>query len=140
MWLVELFEKLKKGFDFPDGAEVCKRLSFMEQYGFKAEVYYSGKMCKIKYSKAGLLIEYYEFYQFREFCVTVYQSSNKSDEFNSVRKYEYGFFYRNVLPLMKTLFNKKRFSNLDLVEFYIRNQIENGERIFEINKDEFINS
>lgn len=140
MWLVEFIKKIRKGFDFPDGAEVCQRLSFLYQYGFKVEDYYSGRMCKIKYLKAGLEIEYYEYYQFREFCVTVRHSPNKSNHFDSVREYDYGFFYKNVLPLMKTRFKKRKFSNLDMVEFYIRNQVEKGEDVFGINKDEFINS
>lgn len=139
MWLTDYIKKYREKYDCPDGAETYRRLGFLEEYGFKGEPSYDGRMCNIKYSKPGLLIEYYEFYQFREFCVTVYKSSDKSDQFDFVKKYEYGFFYRNVLPLMKTRFNKKRFSNLEMVEFYIHNQIENGDSVFGINKDDFIN-
>ena len=139
MWIKELLQKLKERKDFPDGAEVFQRLSFLKEYGFNGELSYDGKQCCVIYSKAGLLIKYFEFYQFNEFWVIVHQSSSKSDQFDSVREYEYGFFYRNVLPLMKTTFNKKRFSNLDLVEFYIHNQIENGDSVFGVNKDEFVN-
>lgn len=120
------------------GKEINQRLMFLKEYGFSCDVISTGAECRIRLSKSGLLIVYSELYQFDEFNIKVYKSFDKSEEYHSVMVYDYGFFYKNVLHLIKAETNRKKFSNIELTEFYIRSKIEKGEDVFGIDINKFI--
>lgn len=121
-----------------NGAQkIYNELKFLEEYFPQSYVSDDNKSLNITFYKYNCAITYHEFPQFGDFNIIV---SNNFEDYNN-KKYKriYGinWIVQNVLPIYKCKMQKKEFSNLELIKFYLNNQIENKKDIFGIEFNEW---
>ena len=114
------------------GLNEYNQLKFLEQYNFKVENHSNGRYTEIYLVNDEVCIVYHKWSQFGD-CI-VFVSNNLQDYQNHkyLRTYNLNWFINNVEPNLKIANPKKRYSFLELVKFYLENQLENNNTIFEV--------
>ena len=100
------------------GLNEYNQLKFLEQYNFKVENHSNGRYTEICLVNDDVCIVYHEWSQFGDCIVFVSNNLQGYQNHKFLRTY-------NLNP-------KKRYSFLELVKFYLENQLENNNTIFEV--------
>ena len=114
------------------GVEEFNRLQFLTEYGFTVENHSNGRFTEIWcISDKGCII-YHEWFQFNDFDIFITSSADDFIKYKYQRTYNLSWLVSNVLPVYKQTFNVKKWEKIDLVEFYLREQIRNRGDVFGI--------
>ncbi len=115
------------------GLKEFNKLKFLTEYGFIVENHSNGRFTEIWcISDKGCII-YHEWLQFNDFDIFITNSTDDYIKYNYQRTYDYNWLIGNVVPIYKQTFNVKKWERIDLVEFYLREQILNHNDVFGIN-------
>ena len=108
------------------------KLNFLTEYGFAIENHSTGSYTEIWcISDYGCII-YHEWPQFNDFEIFVTKSVNDYIKYNYQNTYNYNWLNDNVIPIYKQTFNVNKWEKIDLIEFYLKEQIRNSADIFGI--------
>ena len=114
------------------GLNEYNQLKFLKQYNFKVENHSYGRYIEICLVNDDICIVYHEWSQFGDYIVFVSNSLQDYQNHKYLRTYNLNWFVNNVEPNLKIINPKKRYSFLELVKFYLENQLENNNTIFEV--------
>ncbi len=114
------------------GLDEYNQLKFLEQYNFKVKNHSNGRYMEIYLIYDEICIVYHEWSQFGDCIVFVSNSIQDYQNHKYLRTYNLNWFITNVEPNLKIVNPKKRYSFLELVKFYLENQLENNNTIFEV--------
>ena len=109
-----------------------EQLKFLREYNFKVLNFSNGKYTEICLITDKLCITYHEWPQFNDFNIII--TKTLEDRKNHSYQAVYGdkWFMENVLPKYKQCKNSTKCSRIDLVSFYLHDQLENHRKIFDI--------
>ena len=114
------------------GLDEYNQLKFLEQYNFKVENHSNGRYTEICLINDEGCITYHEGQQFGDYFVFVSNSLQDYKNHKFLRTYNLNWFLNNVNTNLKILNPKKRYSFIELVKFYIVEQIEKSGEFFGI--------
>lgn len=109
-----------------------EQLSFLKRFGFKVENYSNGKYIAICCTNKKYCITYHEWPQFGDFNIFITNSINDLKEYNFQHVFDDRWLYDDVLPKFKLINNKNKWSRIELVIFYLKDQLENKKDVFGI--------
>lgn len=112
--------------------QICKALDFLEQYSFLKHISTIGSAISVSYYKPGCCITYHEYLQFGDCNVFLSNSLEDYSNHNYAKVYGLNWFVENVLQQLKYKNPKKRYSFLDMVQFYLIEEITKSNCIFNI--------
>lgn len=115
------------------GLEEFNKLKFLIEHGFAVENHSNERFTEIWcISDRGCII-YHEWPQFNDFDIFITSSTDDYIKYKYQRIYNYSWLISNVVPIYKQTFNVKKCKRIDLVEFYLQEQIRNHNDAFGIN-------
>lgn len=106
------------------------KLLFLSEYGFRIQNNSNGKYIEIACIKNDFCIIYHEWFQFGDFNIFIVKSMDEYKNHIFQRVYGLKWLVDNVLPKYKQATARKKASKIELVEFYLREQINNQESAF----------
>ncbi len=109
------------------GLNEFNQLKFLEQYNFKVENNSNGRYTEIYLINENGCIIYHVWPQFGDYFVFVSNSLEDYMDHKYVRTYNLNWFLNNVKT--NTI---KRLTFIELVELYIKEQLKNNNKIFEV--------
>lgn len=114
------------------GLDEYNQLKFLEQYNFNVENHSNGRYTEIYLINDDGCIVYHEWPQFGNCAVFVSKSSEDYQNHKFLRSYNLNWFVNNIKPDLKNKNLKKRYSFIELVKFYIEEELKNNNAIFEV--------
>ena len=112
------------------GLSEYERLKFLEEYNFRIHNNSNGKYVEILCIRNDCCIIYHEWPQFGDFNVFISNSIEDYKKHIYQKSYGINWLVGNVLPQYQQATNAKKASKIELIEFYIRNQVKNEEDVF----------
>lgn len=108
------------------------KLNFLTEYGFNIENHSTGKIIEIWCISDHGCIIYHEWPQFNDFDIFITKSISDYINHNYQETYNFTWLINHVVPVYQRVFGTKKWEKIDLVEFYLREHIRNGNEIFGI--------
>ena len=106
------------------------KLLFLTEHGFSIQNNSNGKYVEIACITDECCIIYHEWFQFGDFNIFITKNMEEYKNYIFHRVYGLKWLVDNVLPKYKQATNRKRPSKIELVEFYLQEQIKNKEPAF----------